>query len=77
MCQMRKGFENSTSSQWNADVSELTSSWPSTFSKVMLTLTRLTSSSNHPRPGEKDTPLDYGKHQAVFDAEAVHFLFVL
>ncbi len=32
-------FANSTSSRWNADVSELTSSWPSKFSKVKLTLT--------------------------------------
>ncbi len=37
-CHMRKGFTNSTSSRWNADTSELTSSWPSRFSKVKLIL---------------------------------------
>ncbi len=37
-----------TSSRWNADVSELTSSWPSKFSKEKLALTRLNSSSAHP-----------------------------
>ncbi len=44
---MRKGFVNSTSSRWNADASELTSSWPSKFSKVKLTSDHLTSSSAH------------------------------
>ncbi len=46
-CQIRKGFANSTSSRWNADASELTSSWPSKVSKEKLTLTRLNSSSAH------------------------------
>ncbi len=48
---MRKNFANSTSSHWNADASELTSSWPSRFSKVKLTLSRLTSSPAHPEVG--------------------------
>ncbi len=73
---MREGFDNSTSSHWNADVSEKTSSWPSRFSKVKLTLARLTSSSTHPDPGYEGTPTDYCKHQSVFDARAVPFLFV-
>ncbi len=68
---MRKGFANSTSSHWNTDASELTSSWPSTFSKVKLTLTRLNSSSAHPEPIYEGTPTDYCKAQAVFDAGAV------
>ncbi len=46
---------------------ELTSSWPST---------RLTSSTAHPEPGYEATPTDYCKHQAVFDAGALPFLFV-
>ncbi len=47
---MMKGFTNSTSSRWNADASELISSWTSTFSKEKLILTRLNSSSAHPEP---------------------------
>ncbi len=68
---MRKGFANSTSSRWNADSSELISSWPSKFSKMKLTLTRLNSSSAHPEPDDQGTPIDYCKDQAVFDAGAV------
>ncbi len=56
---MRKGFANSTSFRWNADASELTSSWPSKSSEVKLTLTRVTSSSVHPKPGYEGTPTDY------------------
>ncbi len=74
---MRKGFASSTSSRWNADASELTSSWPSKFSKVKLTLTRLTSSSTHPEPDYEGTPTDYCKDQALFDAEAVPSQFGL
>ncbi len=73
----RKGSANSTYSRWNLNTSELTSSWPSKFSKVKLTLTRLTSSSAHPEPGYEGTPTDYCKDQAAFDASAVSFLFVL
>ncbi len=68
---MRKGFANSTSSSWNADASELTSFWPSKFSKVKLTLTRLTSSSDHSEWGCEGTPTNYSKDQAVFSAGAV------
>ncbi len=46
---MRKGFANSTASHWNAGPSELTSSRPSKISKLKLILTRLNSSSAHPR----------------------------
>ncbi len=56
-----KGFTNPTSSRWNADVFELTSSWPSTFSKVKLSLTCLNFSSAHPEPGFEGTPTDYCK----------------
>ncbi len=70
-CHMRKGFVNSTSYRWNADVSELTSSWPSKFSKKKLTLTRLNSSSTHPELGYEGTPTDYCKDQAVFDEGAM------
>ncbi len=70
-CVIRKGFSKSTSFSWNADASELTSSWPSTFSKVKLTLTRLTSSSAHPEPVYEGTPTDYCTDQAVFDEGAV------
>ncbi len=45
---MRKGFANSTSSRWNADASELISSWPSKFSKERLTLTHLNSRAHLP-----------------------------
>ncbi len=69
-CVFRKGFSNSTTSSWNADASELTSPWPSTFSKVKLTLTRLTSSSDNPEPGYEGTPTDYSKDKAVFDEGA-------
>ncbi len=55
-----------TSSRWNADASELTSSWPSKCSKVKLTLTRLTSSSDHPEPGYEDTPTIYCKDRYLF-----------
>ncbi len=75
MCHMKKGFTNSTSSRWNADASELTSSWPSKFSKVKLALTRLTSSSTHPEQVYEGTPTDYCKNQAVFDAGALPFWF--
>ncbi len=68
---------NSTSPRWNADASELTSSWPSTFSKVKLTLTRLTSSSAQPESGYDCTPTDDSKDQAVFDARAVPSQFIL
>ncbi len=70
-CVIRKGLSNSTSSSWNADASELTSSWPSKCSKVKLTLTRLTSSSDHSEPGYEGTPIDYCKDKAVFDEGAV------
>ncbi len=73
---MRKGFANAPSSRFNADASELTSSWSSKFLKMKLTLTRLTSFSAHPEPDYEDTPTDYYKDQAVFDAGAVPFLFV-
>ncbi len=77
MCRMRKGFANSTSSRWNADASELISSWPSKCLKVKLALTRLTSFSVHPELAKEGTPTDYSKDQAAFDASAVPFLFVL
>ncbi len=66
---------NSTSSHWNPDASGLTSSWPSNFSKVKFTFARLTSSSAQPESGKEDTPTDYYKDQAVFDAGAVPFRF--
>ncbi len=44
---MRNTFANSTCSRWNADGSELTSYWPSKYSTIKLTLTRLISSSAH------------------------------
>ncbi len=47
-CHMRNGFAYPTSSRWNADASELTSSWPSKYSKVKFTLTCLSSSTVHP-----------------------------
>ncbi len=72
---MRKGFANSTSSRWNADASELISSWPSKFSKEKLTLTQLNSSSAHPELVYEGTRSDYCKDQAVFDEGAVPFLF--
>ncbi len=50
-------------------------SWPSKFSKEKLTLTRLDSSSAHPKPVYEGTPTDYCKDQAVFDAGAVPFRF--
>ncbi len=68
---MRKGSANSTSSRWNADASDLTLSWLSKFSKVNLTLTRLTSSSAHPEQGYERTNTDSFKDQAVFDAGVV------
>ncbi len=67
---MRKGFANSTSSRWNADASELTSFWPSKFSKEKLTLTRLNSYSTHPEPVYEGTPTESCKDQAVFDEGA-------
>ncbi len=70
-CYMRKGFANSASSHWKADLSELTSSWPSRFPKVKLTLSRLTSSSPHNEPGKEGTPTDFRNGQAVFDEGAV------
>ncbi len=70
---MRKGIANSTYSRWHADASELTSSWPSNFSKVKLTLTHLTSSSANPEPVYEGTPTDYCKDQAAVDAGAVPF----
>ncbi len=39
-----EGFANSTSPSWNADASELISSWPSRFWKVKLTCIHLLSS---------------------------------
>ncbi len=74
---MRKGFANSTSSRENADDPELTSSWPSKFSKEKLILTRLNSLSAHPEPVYEGTPADYCKDQAVFDAGAVPSQFGL
>ncbi len=56
---------------------EQSSSWPSKFSKVWLTLTRLNSSSAHPEPVYEGTTTDYCKDQAVFDAGAVPFQFGL
>ncbi len=73
---MTKGFTNSTSFLWNVDASEMTSSWPSKFSKEKLTFTRLASSSTHPERGYGGTPTDYCKDHAVFDAGVVPFLFV-
>ncbi len=75
-CHMRKGFANSTSSRWNADASELISSWPSKFSKEKLIFTCLNSSSAHPEPVYEGTRTDYCKDQAVFDEGAVPFLSV-
>ncbi len=74
---MKKGFVNSTSSRKNADASELTSFWPSSFLKVKLTLTRLSSSSVHPELGYEGTPTDYCKDQTVFDEGAVPSQFGL
>ncbi len=71
---MRKGFANSTSSRWNADASQLISSWPSKFPKEKLILTRLNYSSAHPELVYEDTPTDYCKDQAVFNEGAVPFL---
>ncbi len=68
---MRKGFANSTSSRWNADASELTSSWLSKFLKVKLALTRLNSSSANPEPVYEGTPTDYCKDQVAFEEAAV------
>ncbi len=68
---MRRGFANSTSSRWNAYASELTSSWPSKFSKEKLILTRLNSSSADHKPVYEGTPTDYCKDQAAFDEGAV------
>ncbi len=73
---MRKGFTNSTSSRWNADASELISSWPSKLSKEKLILTRLNYSSAHPETVYEGTRTDYSKDQAVFDEGAVPFLYV-
>ncbi len=70
-CYMRKGFANSASSHWKADLSELTSSWPSTLSKVELPLANLITSSAHPEPSKEDTPTDFCNGQAVFDEGAV------
>ncbi len=75
MCHMKKRFANTTSSRWNADASELTSSWRSIYSKVKLTLTRLTSSV-HSELVYEGTPTNYCKDQTVFDAGAAPFLFV-
>ncbi len=61
---------------WNADASELISSWPSKFSKEKLILTRLNSSSAHPELVYEGTRTDYCKDQAVFDEGAVPFLSV-
>ncbi len=68
---MRRGFANATSSRWNAFVSEVTSFWPSTFSKEKLTLTRLISSSAHHEPVYEGTHTDYCRYQAIFDSAAV------
>ncbi len=72
---MRKCFANSTSSRWNADASELISSWPSKLSKEKLILTRLNYSSAHPELVYEGTPADYRKDLAVFDVLAVPFRF--
>ncbi len=50
---------------------ELTSSWPSTFSKMKLTLTRLASSSAHPETGYEDTPAVYGKDQVAGNSVSI------
>ncbi len=71
-----EGFANSTSSRWNADASELISSWPSKFSKEKFNLSRLNSSSAHPESIYEGTRTDYCKDQAVFDEGAVPFLSV-
>ncbi len=71
---MRKGFANSTSSRWNADASELISSWPSKFSKEKWILTSLNSSSAHPEPVYEGTPTDYCKDQPVFDAFSIRIV---
>ncbi len=55
---MRKCFANATSSSWNAEAPEPTSSWRSRTSKVTLTLTRLNSTSAHPEP-------DYEAHLPI------------
>ncbi len=72
---MRKGFTKSTSSRWNADTSELTSSWPSNSSQVKFILARQASSSAHPEPGYEGTLADCCKDQAIFDARVVPFRF--
>ncbi len=73
---MRKGFANSTSSLWNADASELISSWPSKFSKEKFILSRLNSFSAHPELVYESTSTDYCKDQDAFDEGAVPFLSV-
>ncbi len=70
-----ESLANIPSSRWNADASELTSSWPSKFSKMKVTLVRLASSSTHPEPGYEGIPTDYCEDQAVFDAGVVSFRF--
>ncbi len=66
---MTKRFANSTSSHWNADVSDLTLSLPSSFSKVYITEAHLSSSSAHPEVGYEGTLTEYCNDQAVFDEE--------
>ncbi len=73
---MRIGFINSTSTRWNADASEMTSSSPSKFLIVKFTLTHLISSSAHLEPGYEGTQTDYCKEQTVFDACAVPLFLV-
>ncbi len=73
----RKGFTNSASSRWNADASDLASSWPSKFSKVNLTLTCLNSSTTRPEPDYEGTPTDYCKDHAVFYAGTIPSQFGL
>ncbi len=70
---IRKGLANSTSCRWNADASELISSWPL---KLKLILIGLNSSSAHPEPVYEGTPTDNCRDQAVFDEGAVPFLSV-
>ncbi len=76
LLRLREGFANSTSSRWNADASELISSWHSKFSMEKLISTGLNYSTVHPEPVYEGTRTDNCKDQAVFDEGAVPFLSV-
>ncbi len=61
----------------SAVVSELTSLWPSRFSKVKLTWAYLLSSFAHPGLGWEGSLTEYCKDQAGFDEEVLCFLCAL